>query len=183
MTQTIRVQQLLRETIPGPYSDLVTRPTGRAVRSSIRQALVAEPGIVALLDFSDVGLVDFSCADEVIAQLLLDPPTGATIVLRGLRDEQLEAIEHVLEHHSIAAIVQDGDNGEARMVGRVSPDLRTVFFTLFTSGACTGSHLSALLDWSASRTDSTLQTLLRLRLIRSDGERYSVPLTTEPISP
>ena len=183
MTQTIRVQQLLRETISGPYSDLVTRPTGRAVRTSIRQALVAEPGTVALLDFSDVGLVDFSCADEVIAQLLLDPPTGATIVLRGLRDEQLEAIEHVLEHHAIAALVQDGESGAARMVGRVSPDLRTVFFTLHAAGPASASALAARLDWSPAHTESTLQTLVRLRLVQSDGERYAVPLTTEPPLP
>lgn len=183
MTQTIRVQQLLRETIPGPYSDLVTRPTGRAVRTSIKQALVAEPGTVALLDFSDVGLVDFSCADEVIAQLLLDPPTGATIVLRGLRDEQLEAIEHVLEHHAIAALVQDGDNGEARMVGRVSPDLRTAFFTLHGAGPSSAGSLAARLDWSTTRTETTLQTLVRLRLVQADGERYSVPLAPEPPSP
>lgn len=183
MTQTIRVQQLLRETIPGPYSDLVTRPTGRAVRTSIKQALVADPGSVALLDFSDVGLVDFSCADEVIAQLLLDPPTGATIVLRGLRDEQLEAIEHVLEHHAIAAIVQDGDNGAARMVGRVSPDLRTAFFTLHSIGPASVHALASRLDWSDGHTATTLQTLVRLRLVQSDGERYSVPLTSEPPSP
>lgn len=183
MTQTIRVQQLLRETIPGPYSDLVTRPTGRAVRRSIRQALVAEPGTVALLDFSDVGLVDFSCADEVIAQLLLDPPTGATIVLRGLSDEQLEAIEHVLEHHAIAALVQDQDNGAARMVGRVSPDLRTAFFTLCTFGSTTIAELAARLDWVTPRTETTLQTLVRLRLVRTDGEHFAVPLTMEPISP
>lgn len=180
MTQTIRVQQLLRETIPGPYSDLVTRPTGRAVRTSIRQALVAEPGTVALLDFSDVGLVDFSCADEVIAQLLLNPPTGATIVLRGLRDEQLEAIEHVLEHHAIAALVQDPESGEARMVGRVSPDLRTAFFMLYSAGPSSARQLAAVLEWDVTHTETTLETLARLRLIRTDGDRYLVPLATEP---
>lgn len=183
MTQTIRVQQLLRETIPGPYSDLVTRPTGRAVRTSIKQALVAEPGTVALLDFSDVGLVDFSCADEVIAQLLLNPPTGATIVLRGLRDEQLEAIEHVLEHHSIAALVQDPDSGEAKMVGRVSPDLRTAFFMLISAGPSTPAMLAAQLEWDVDHTATTLQTLAQLRLIRTEGERYLVPISTEPQSP
>jgi hypothetical protein len=183
VTQTIRVQQLLRETIPGPYSDLVTRPTGRAVRTSIKQALVADPGAVALLDFSDVGLVDFSCADEVIAQLLLNPPTGATIVLRGLRDEQLEAIEHVLEHHAIAALVQDHESGEARMVGRVSPDLRTAFFMLISAGPCTALVLAGQLEWEVAHTETTLQTLARLRLVRTDGDRYLVPLMTGPNSP
>lgn len=81
MTQTIRVEQLLRETVQGPYCDLVTRSTGRAVRTSIQARLTSRPGSIALIDFSDVGLVDFSCADEVVAKLLLDPPTETTIVL------------------------------------------------------------------------------------------------------
>ncbi|HWA16493.1 MAG TPA: hypothetical protein VG817_08670, partial [Gemmatimonadales bacterium] len=106
-----------------------------------------------------------------------------TIVLRGLRDEQLEAIEHVLEHHAIAALVQDGDNGEARMVGRVSPDLRTAFFTLHAAGPSSAGALAARLDWSTAHTETTLQTLVRLRLVRADGERYSVPLAPEPPSP
>ncbi len=183
MTQTIRVQQLLRETVSGPYCDLVTRSTGRAVRTSIREALAADPDGVAMLDFSEVGLVDFSCADEVVAQLLLDPPTQATIVLRGLGDEQLEAIEHVLEHHSLAAMVQDSVSGLARMVGRVSPDLRTAYFTLHSVGPATLSGLAGRLDWTELRTESILQAMVRLRLVQTDGERFSVPLATESISP
>ena len=102
MTQTIRVEQLLRESVSGPYCDLVTRPTGRAVRTSIQRRLTVQHTALALLDFSEVGLVDFSCADEVIAKLLLEPGCDTAIVLQGLREEQLEAIEHVLEHHDIA---------------------------------------------------------------------------------
>ena len=134
MTQTIRVDQLLRETVQGPYCDLVTRSTGRAVRTSIQQRLAAGTGSLALIDFSEVGLVDFSCADEVIAKLLLDPGNQTTIVLQGLREEQLEAIEHVLEHHDLAALVHDAGSGVARMVGRVNPDLRTARFRLTLSG-------------------------------------------------
>ncbi len=128
MTQTIWVEQLLRETVQGPYCDLVTRSTGRAVRTSIQQRL--EPGKLALIDFSQVGLVDFSCADEVVAKLLLEPLAGTTIVLQGLREEQLEAIEHVLEHHDLSALLHDAASGIARMVGRVSPDLREARFRL-----------------------------------------------------
>lgn len=182
MTQTIRVDQLLRETVQGPYCDLVTRSTGRAVRTSIQQRLSARPGSLALIDFSDVGLVDFSCADEVVAKLLLEPGTGTTIVLQGLREEQLEAIEHVLEHHDLVALVHDPASGVARMVGRVSPDLRTAFFTLQQSSPSTVEMLAQRIGWAVERAEAALLSLVRLRLALSGEEGFVVPLAPEPLS-
>ncbi len=180
MRQTIRVERLLRESVQTPYCDLVTRSTGRAVRTSIQQALVADGGdgtVVTMLDFSDVGLVDFSCADEIIAKLLLDPPGETYLVLQGLREEQLEAIEHVLEHHDLAALVCDTPAGAARPVGRVSPDLRTAFFTLQAEGPATIAALAARIGWSVERTADTLDSLARLRLVRDDAGCYALPYT------
>lgn len=181
MTQTIRVDQLLRETVQGPYCDLVTRSTGRAVRTSIQQRLAAGPGSLALIDFSQVGLVDFSCADEVIAKLLLDPLNQTTIVLQGLREEQLEAIEHVLEHHDLAALVQDG--GNPRVVGRASPDLRTAFFTLQRTGPATVEIFAQRIGWAVERAETVLFALLRLRLIRNGADGFAAPLAPERVSP
>jgi len=98
MIQTIRIGRLLRETVTLPYPCLVTRPTGAAVRNRIEAALAHSDCHTAWLDFSDVELLDLSCADEVVAKLLLaEPVTPAPfLVLRGLREEQHEAIEHVL---------------------------------------------------------------------------------------
>ena len=87
MMHTIRVDRVLRETVNTSYSDLVTRATGRAVRSSIRQTIAGLEGGTALLDFSSVGLVDFSCADEVVAQLLLEKTDDVIVVLGGLRED------------------------------------------------------------------------------------------------
>jgi hypothetical protein len=183
MTQTIRVEQLLRETVQGPYCDLVTRSTGRAVRTSIQQRLTSRPGSLALIDFTDVGLVDFSCADEIIAKLLLDPLTETTIVLQGLRDEQLEAIEHVLEHHDLVALVHDAASGAARMVGRVSPDLRTTFFALQRAGPCSAQALAERVGWATERAEVALLALVRLRLALNEAEGFVVPLAPEPLSP
>lgn len=177
MTQTIRVERLLRESVQTPYCDLVTRSTGRAVRTSIQQALVAGGASLAMLDFSEVGLVDFSCADEIIAKLLLDPPGETYLVLQGLREEQLEAIEHVLEHHDLAALVCDTPAGAARPVGRVSPDLRSAFFTLQAEGPATIAALAARTGWSVERAADTLDGLARLRLVRDDAGCYAVPFT------
>jgi hypothetical protein len=175
MTQTISVEQLLRASVQTQYRDLVTRSTGRAVRTSIQQALVAEGADLAMLDFSDVGLVDFSCADEIIAKLLLDPPGDTYLVLQGLREEQLEAIEHVLEHHDLAALVCDSAAGIPRPVGRVTPDLRTAFFTLQRGGAATADVLARWTGWTQSRASAALDALARLRLVRADGGSYMVP--------
>ena len=177
MTQTIRVERLLRESVQTPYCDLVTRATGRAVRTSIVQALtIAGGSAVALIDFSEVGLVDLSCADEIIAKLLLDPPGQTYLVLQGLREEQLEPIQQVLEHHELAALVCDSADGVPRPVGRVTPDLRTAFFTLQAAGTATASVLAERVGWTVTRAVDVLEALLRLRLIRSDEGRYAVPL-------
>lgn len=183
MTQTIRVEQLLRETVQGPYCDLVTRPTGRAVRSSIQQRLSSARSALALLDFSEVGLVDFSCADEVIAKLLLEPVSETAIVLQGLREEQLEAIEHVLEHHDLAALVHDAERGVARLVGRAAPDLRTAFFTLQQHGPADTDAIARLAGWTLERAAAALAALLRLRLILASSAGYRVPLAAEPPTP
>jgi hypothetical protein len=175
MTQTIRVERLLRESVQTPYCDLVTRSTGRAVRTSIQQALVAGGASLAMLDFSEVGLVDFSCADEIIAKLLLDPPGETYLVLQGLREEQLEAIEHVLQHHHLAALVCDSPAGAARPVGRMTPDLRTAFFTLQRTGPATADGLAGQVGWTLLRATEVLGTLARLRLVRADAGSYAVP--------
>lgn len=183
MTQTIRVEQLLRETVQSPYCDLVTRPTGRAVRSSIQQRLTTAQAALTLLDFSEVGLVDFSCADEVIAKLLLEPVSDTAIVLQGLREEQLEAIEHVLEHHDLAALVRDPERGAARIVGRVSPDLRIAFFTLQQHGPATAESLARLTGWAVDQAEGVLATLVRFRLVLRGAAGFMVPLASEPLSP
>ncbi|HSB55522.1 MAG TPA: hypothetical protein VLD58_14275 [Gemmatimonadales bacterium] len=183
MTQTIRVEQLLRETVQSPYCDLVTRPTGRAVRSSIQQRLTALHTTLTLLDFSEVGLVDFSCADEVIAKLLLEPVSETAIVLQGLREEQLEAIEHVLEHHDLATLVRDPERGIARIVGRASPDLRTAFFALQQHGPAGADGLARLTGWAADHAEAVLAALARLRLVIHSTSGFMVPFGSEPLSP
>jgi hypothetical protein len=176
MRQTIRVERLLRESIQTPYCDLVTRSTGRAVRTSIERELSEADAGVAHLDFSDIGLVDLSGADEVVAKLLLDPPCRTIVVLEGLRDEHLEAIEYVLAHHELAALVHDGASDSYRPVGRVPPDLRAAFLTLQTLGTGTAASVADQIGWNLARATEALQALLRLRLVRAEGDRYTTPL-------
>ena len=176
MRQTIQVERVLRETVQTPYRDLVTRATGRAVRSSIEQALEAAGGVLTVLDFSDVGLVDFSCADEIVAKLLLNQAAGTFVLLQGLREDQLEAIEHVLDHRAIVALVRDPLTGGVRMVGRVEPDMRDAFGALETGEMLSTDGLAARIGWSFERARSALDSLIRLNVVRDSDGAYTVPL-------
>src|SRR6185437_8806560 len=123
MIQTIRIGTLLRETVSSPYRNLVTRPTGAAIRNRIQAAIADSDCHTALLDFSDIELLDLSCADEVVAKLLLDGgERGARfVVLSGLREDQHEAIEHVLTtHRLVVAAMPCGEHPAPRLLGWVT---------------------------------------------------------------
>ena len=69
----IDLRMILEETASNGNGDLVTRSTGKAVRNGIVQALAGyRRDQVAIIDFSSVRLIDLSCADEIIAKLLVE---------------------------------------------------------------------------------------------------------------
>ncbi len=106
--QSIDVSAVLRQAVRGLYADLVTRATGRAVREEIERAMVAaEPVVCACMDFSGVGIIDFSCADEIVAKLLRE--RVRVLVLRGISAGHLQALEQVLEGHGLAVAVEHED--------------------------------------------------------------------------
>jgi hypothetical protein len=98
--QQIMVYAVLQESVAGFYADLVTRPTGRAVRESIERDLPV--GTIAVMDFTGVGCIDYSCADEIVAKLVRDKVR--VLLLRGLTDAHREAIEPVLAGAGLAAL-------------------------------------------------------------------------------
>ena len=106
MIQRIELHAILQESTAGVYDDLVTRPTGRAVRERIERVLVEPPPApIAVIDFTGVGCLDFSCADEIVAKLLRDHVR--VLVLRGMTDGHREAIEPVLETACLVAFAAD----------------------------------------------------------------------------
>jgi len=180
MIETIRIGMLLRETAATPYRNLITRPTGAAVRDRIEAALAESDCLTALLDFSDIELIDYSCADEVVAKLLLaaTDPGGPVVVLQGLREDQHEAIEQVLIHHGLAVIAVSCADGASmpQLIGWATSDVREAFGCLCERGALRSLHLSRMLGWSESRAQDALRALLERRLVRSDGEIF-LPIT------
>src|SRR3712207_8382297 len=96
----IDLSQLHRRTVTSFYSNLVTRPTGRAIRMGVESQLAeVESGrrlCLSVLDFTQVCVLDYSCADEIVAKLLLryaadERPSEAYFVARGLQEDHCEA--------------------------------------------------------------------------------------------
>jgi len=117
--QHIDVHAVLQESVSGVYTDLVTRPTGRVVRERIERAMATaqDPVTVTRIDFTGVGCIDYSCADEIVAKLLRD--RRAVVVLSGISEGHREAIEPVLAGHGLAALIErrDGGGGELEALG------------------------------------------------------------------
>jgi hypothetical protein len=107
----IDVGDLVQRTVASLYSHLVTRQTGRAVRMAIETQL-SEMGerSLSLIDLSEVTVLDFSCADEVVAKLLQryagDPHTQAFFVFRGVHEPHRDQIEVVLRRQGLAAVAE-----------------------------------------------------------------------------
>lgn len=122
---------------------LVTRPTGRAVREAIERRLAAPrplghgqrpSALVSLVDFTRVQVMDFSCADEVVAKLLLryldaDRPRDAFFLFRAAADTHRHAVEQVLERHRLAAVCEMG-GGSFRLLGCASTEEREAWAVL-----------------------------------------------------
>ncbi|MDT8340228.1 MAG: hypothetical protein RQ751_01830 [Longimicrobiales bacterium] len=158
----IDVGGLAQRSVASLYSHLVTRPTGRAVRLAIesRLAEAGEPS-VSLVDFSQVTILDFSCADEVVARLLGrysagDRPRDAFFVLRGVQEWHREPIEVVLERQSLAAVAECAD-GACRLLGTAAPTERRVWERI--------ERLEALSEgdsWAAFHEEEEREALERL---------------------
>jgi hypothetical protein len=172
MIQTISIGHLLREAVAAPYRNLVTRPTGAAVRTRIEETLARSHCRTAMLDFSGIELVDLSCADEVVAKLLLAARDACFFVLQGLREDHHEAIDHVLVHHRLAVAAVPPGSREPRLLGWVRSDAREAFSCLCDRGPLGVVGLAGALGWLDSRSSDALKELTLHRLVQPVGDLF-----------
>ena len=188
MINHIDVSSMLRKSVCELYSNLVTRPTGAAVRCEIEQELdrIGERALT-VIDFSHVGLLDFSCADEIVAKLLLqyvsiDAPRRE-VYFRGISESHMEAIEAVLERHKLALVTQRAD-GESRLVGIVGLEERRAWEIISQAGAGVSADVADAIGLSSDDADRMLDTLWRRRLlIRYDNGYVAVGSASIPSHP
>lgn len=138
----IDVGSLVQRTVASLYSHLVTRPTGRAVRTAI-EAQLAESRTsraLSLIDFSEVKVLDFSCADEVVAKLILrfvrdvgGERGRAFFVFLGVGEQHRDPIEAVLERHELVTVGETAP-GRFELLGPRPPPHASVWNALEARG-------------------------------------------------
>lgn len=173
MTNHIDLGSVLRQTLSANlYSNLVTRPTGRAVRSQIELLLKDANPSVTVIDFSHVRMIDFSCADEVIAKLLLDRQDAgeAYFVVRGMTEDHWHAIEQVLEHHGLAIVVERED--EVDLLGVLTDAELRAWQALKRRGPASSSQVAGDLGEPEADVGAALERMWRRRLIVRRDDRF-----------
>jgi len=158
--------------------DLVTRPTGRAVRSSIETELARLTGrTVVVLDFSSVRTMDCSCADEIVAKLVMaslgDSGLDAFFVVRGLNEHQVGDVHEVLRRQQLVLVAEI--DGVLRLVGEVADDARLTFEHLATRGMAAAEELAAELARPLDVVRTILDELYLRRVLLRDSDGYRPP--------
>jgi hypothetical protein len=181
MQQHIDISSVLRQTLACDlYSNLVTRKTGAAVRGQIEQLLGDAPAdarALTVIDFSHVSMIDFSCADEVVAKLLLrysdEEATEVYFLFRGVTDNHWDAIEAVLERHGLALALESGD--DVRVVGTLSDSERRAWDATYRLGDADADGVAAEMGSDGTDALKVLEALCRRRLVmRVDGRYVAV---------
>jgi len=168
----IDVGQVLQRTVTSLYAHLVTRPTGRAVRMAIEAQLqTAGARSLSLIDLSEVVILDFSCADEVVARLVEDltgsPSHEAFFVFRGVHEPHRDQIESVLERRGLAAVAET-DPGTFRLLGTHSESEARVWGEVERRGSVDAEQVAEIAPGPDDRR--AFESLLERRLaFRSPG--------------
>jgi hypothetical protein len=171
---TYDLYKILKEELKNGSSDLVTRPSGQVIRTRIEGDIENEKdGEVIALDFSKIGIIDYSCADEIVAKLISRLLSGEYgdkyIVLIGLNENQKENIEVALERKDLAIIVQM-KNGKKILLGNLNNYLKETLNLILKKGKITASDLSEYLKLPANTSGTRLLNLHKKRLVKRMDE-------------
>lgn len=169
------------------FSYLVTRPTGRAVRMGIEEQVASCQGeVLTVLDFKDVAVIDYSCADEVVAELAciavgrsarLEPHPGGPrrrfVLIRGLEAHHQDPIDSALRRRELAVAAELAD-GQSVLLGDVDESEEDLW-RLVCERECIGPEpLAGELGLPEGEARVRLDELFRRRLLlRRAGEYIS----------
>ena len=158
---------------------LVTRHTGRAVRLSIERLVDERSGpSLTVIDFREVAVIDFSCADEVVARLLHDTLARSDgtarhyFLLDGLEEEHMDPVSSALERRGLAVAARTVER-KLVLLGQVDAEARGVWDALSRAGQSEATDLAAGLDRDPAACARCLDQLDERRLVRAAGDVYA----------
>jgi hypothetical protein len=170
----IDLKAVLQRTVSSVYGDLVTRPTGKAVRGGIEEMLAEiDNQQVAVIDFGQVRCLDISCADEIVGKLLIEHGGARYLLLQGVSDSHREAIQQVLERHGLAVVARDRD-GRLQLLGPTGDLVRRAFGVLTEQGVARAEEIAERLAVEPAAARQALADLWERRLVQHIADRYEV---------
>jgi len=170
------LNKFLKEELKNGSIDLVTRPSGQVMRERIEKDILKEDeGSVIALDFSGIGIIDYSCADEIVTKLisrLLSNEYGDKyLLLTGLNENQQENIEVALERKELAVIAEKRE-GKKFLLGSLNNYLRETLELIVKNGRITARELADMVKIEANTSGTRLLNLHKKRLVlRRDEQR------------
>jgi hypothetical protein len=174
----IDLSSLVGRSVASLYSHLVTRPTGRALRLGI-ESQIGELGssCLSVLDFKQVVVLDYSCADEAVAKLVqryigADRPADVYFVACGLSEQHRDPIEAVLQRHRLALAAEVGDAGFV-LLGEASAPERRVWSLLEEVRSAGADDIAGRLDLDNGDALQLLDGLVSRRVaLRATPDRF-----------
>jgi hypothetical protein len=135
---------------------------------------------LSLIDLSEVVILDFSCADEVVARLVEDatrsPSHEAFFVFCGVSEPHRDQIESVLERRGLAAVAETGP-GTFQLLGTRTDGEERIWREVERRGQVDAEQLAEIASEAADR--HAFESLLERRLaFRSSGSGRVHALST-----
>lgn len=166
--------KLLKEELKNGSNDLVTRQSGQVIRERIEKDIAhEEDGAIVVLDFSRIGIIDYSCADEIVAKLvsrLLSNEYGDKyLTLTGLNENQKENIEVAIERKDLAVMGEMRD-GKHILLGSLNNYLKETLLLILKQGKISAKDLSEIMKLEANTSGTRLLNLHKKRLVKRIDE-------------
>ncbi len=171
------VREIMKEFLSNGSRSLVTRDTGKGMREALEERLQAEPEeVVAILDFKAVGILDYSCADEIVAKPISGLNAGEYgiryLIVRGLNSTQRENIKVALERKHLAALFLHKDKSW-EILGVLNNYLKETLNKVMREGRITARDLAEAEDLEINTSGTRLANLYKIQLVRRREELLS----------
>jgi len=163
-----RIVDLMDENLTNGSKNMVTRETGRIIREAIEVKIQKEQEeMIIILDFSGIGIIDFSCADEVaakfIARLNLKEYGDKYLLFSGLTPSQEENITAALEKKKLS-LLSLKENGGWKLLGILNPYLKDTLDLVMARKSLTARELADLTGVEINSASTKLLNLNKARL-------------------
>jgi len=168
------LREVMKDFLMNGSRNLVTRETGKRMREALEERLqTGSSGEVIILDFKGVGILDYSCADEIVAKLISRLNAGEYgeryLLLRGLNPTQKENIEVSLERKHLAALFLNEEK-KWEVLGILNNYLKETLNEVMTKGRITARDLADTEDLEINTSSTRLANLYKIQLVQRREE-------------